>query len=139
MPYTISKQIFFKVCAIRMYDILKSMQLCKMIYTVCKNNLYLYFFLVNFSNHCFVLNNAIISSFLGLLLNYIEFLVSKYKHFFIIRNCIEERNKNEEKLKKGKINIYFHNSETLMNLELNVFLIPSFGQCPRLYSDDAVF
>lgn len=32
-----------------------------------------------------------------------------------------------------KINISFHNSEILMNLELNVFLLPSFVQCLLLY------
>lgn len=64
MSYTISKQIYFKVCAIEIWNILKSLQVCKMI---CTNNPYSYFSLINFSNHCFVLNNAIIITFLGLL------------------------------------------------------------------------
>lgn len=48
MPYTISKQIFFKVCAIEIYNILKSMQVCKIIYAMRTNNLYWYFSVINF-------------------------------------------------------------------------------------------
>lgn len=77
------------------------MQLCKMISTMCKNNLYLYFFLVNFSNHCFVQNKAEHCFVLGFTIKLYR-ISCEYKHFFIIRNNIEEKNRNEEKMEKRK-------------------------------------
>lgn len=97
-----------------------------MIYTMCTNNFYLYFSLINFSNRCFILNNAIIISFLDLLFKTIiwfqsdKFLCYKKKY----RREKQNWGGNEKNGKKAKITISFNSSETSMNLELNVLLIP---------------